>query len=258
MYAGGDAAEQIVRMSMQGIEVTAKITGSAAKNIAILMYAILRQEKKTKGKKLLTNMLRSGKELTVFTVRKADLKEFTRNAKSYGVQYCVVKDRRNKDADAQVDVIVRTEDAGKINRIVEKFNLASIDTASIVTEIEKEKSGMKGSELQVTDEAADALTAELMGTPVNNEEIPLNPQQAKTEKSPPSEPISEPQEHITEGTTNEPNRKSIKKELKKIKEQRKKTDNPKDRKENVRSQDNRSTQSGTQIRKPKKKNRKER
>ena len=67
MNTGGEAAEQIVRMSLEGFEVAAKITGAGAKNIAILLYSILKEEKKTKGKARLTNMLRSGKELKVFT-----------------------------------------------------------------------------------------------------------------------------------------------------------------------------------------------
>ena len=36
-------------------------------------------------------------------------------------------------------MIARAEDASKISRIVERFNLASVDTASIVTEVEKSK-----------------------------------------------------------------------------------------------------------------------
>ena len=35
MNTGGEAAEQIVRMSLEGFEVAAKITGAGAKNIAI-------------------------------------------------------------------------------------------------------------------------------------------------------------------------------------------------------------------------------
>lgn len=50
MNTGGEAAEQIVRMSLEGFEVAAKITGAGAKNIAILLYSILKEEKKTKGK----------------------------------------------------------------------------------------------------------------------------------------------------------------------------------------------------------------
>ena len=134
MNTSGDAAEQIVRMSLEGFEVAAKITGAGAKNIAVLLYAILKEEKKTKGKARLTKMLRSGKELKVFTVRQSDLKKFTQEAKKYGVLYCVLTDRQNKDPNAEVDVIARAEDASKINRIKERFDLAAVDTAFILNE----------------------------------------------------------------------------------------------------------------------------
>ena len=129
MNTGGEAAEQIVRMSLEGFEVAAKITGAGAKNIAVLLYSILKEEKKTKGKARLTNMLRSGKELKVFTVKNGDLKKFTQEAKKYGVLYCVLADRGNKDPNAEVDVIARAEDASKISRIAERFKLASEATA---------------------------------------------------------------------------------------------------------------------------------
>lgn len=37
MTNSGDAAEQVVRLSVEGFEVAARLTGSAAKNIAILL-----------------------------------------------------------------------------------------------------------------------------------------------------------------------------------------------------------------------------
>lgn len=51
MNTGGEAAEQIVRMSLEGFEVVAKITGAGAKNIAILLYSILKEEKKKRQSK---------------------------------------------------------------------------------------------------------------------------------------------------------------------------------------------------------------
>ena len=119
MSYSGDAAEQVVRMSLEGAEVAAKITGAGAKQVAVLLYAILREQKKTKGKTRLTNMLRSGKELKVFAVKDTDLKQFCEASKKYGVLYCVLKDR-NAD-DGITDVMVRAEDASKINRIFERM-----------------------------------------------------------------------------------------------------------------------------------------
>lgn len=243
MNTGGEAAEQIVRMSLEGFEVAARITGAGAKNIAILLYSILKEEQKTKGKARLTNMLRSGKELKVFTVKSGDLKKFTQEAKKYGVLYCVLADRGNKDPNAEVDVIARAEDASKISRIVERFSLASVDTASIVTEAEKSK-GEKGKakdaktadakdagaednqpepDIGVEEKAEkDRLMDALMGKPLQKEENVPNPSVAKTEKSPLSEPTLKQQRKPAEGTTMAKTEKpSVREELRKIKESRK-------------------------------------
>lgn len=225
MNTGGEAAEQIVRMSLEGFEVAAKITGAGAKNIAILLYSILKEEKKTKGKARLTSMLRSGKELKVFTVKSGDLKKFTQEAKKYGVLYCVLTDRKNKDPNAEVDVIARAEDASKISRIVERFNLASVDTASIVTEAEKSKDAKDGQsepDIGMQEKAEkDKLLDELMGKPVQKEENAPNPSVAKTEKSPQSEPTSEQLKKSAEGATMTKEKPSVREELRKIKESRK-------------------------------------
>ena len=241
MNTGGEAAEQIVRMSLEGFEVAAKITGAGAKNIAILLYSILKEEQKTKGKAKLTNMLRSGKELKVFTVKSGDLKKFTQEAKKYGVLYCVLADRKNKDPNAEVDVIARAEDASKISRIVERFNLASVDTASIVNEAEKSK-GAKGKtknaktagekdagaengqpDIGVQEKAEkDRLMDALMGKPMQKEENAPNPSLAKTEKSPLSEPTLKQQRKSAEGATmTKAEKPSVREELRKIKEGRK-------------------------------------
>ena len=241
MNTGGEAAEQIVRMSLEGFEVAAKIMGAGAKNIAILLYSILKEEQKTKGKARLTNMLRSGKELKVFTVKSGDLKKFTQEAKKYGVLYCVLADRGNKDPNAEVDVIARAEDASKISRIVERFSLASVDTASIVTEAEKSKGekakadktadvkdadakdGQPEPDVGVEEKAEkDKLMDALMGKPMQKEENAPNPSVAKTEKSPLSEPTLKQQRKPAEGATMAKAEKpSVREELRKIKESRK-------------------------------------
>lgn len=198
MNTGGEAAEQIVRMSLEGFEVAAKITGAGAKNIAILLYSILKEEKKTKGKARLTSMLRSGKELKVFTVKSGDLKKFTQEAKKYGVLYCVLTDRKNKDPNAEVDVIARAEKS------------------------KDAKDGQPEPDIGVQEKAEkDKLLDELMGKPVQKEENAPNPSVAKTEKSPQSEPTSEQPKKSAEGATMTKEKPSVREELRKIKESRK-------------------------------------
>ena len=48
MNNSGDAAEQVVRFSLEGTEVALKLTGSAAKNIAAAIYAVLKNRDKNK------------------------------------------------------------------------------------------------------------------------------------------------------------------------------------------------------------------
>ena len=111
MNSSGDAAEQVVRLSLEGTEVALRLTGSAAKNIAAALYTILKNRDKTKtaGRQRLTAMLKSGKELKVFTLPEEHLKQFTVEAKRYGVVYCALRGKE-PSADGLVDIMVRAED----------------------------------------------------------------------------------------------------------------------------------------------------
>ena len=174
MSYSGDAAEQVVRMSLEGTEVAVKLAGSGAKQLAILLYAILREQTKTKGKTRLTNMLRSGKELKVFAVKDADLKQFCREAKKYGVLYCVLKDR---DAtDGITDIMVRAEDASKVNRIFERFELSTVDMASVKQEIERDRAEKAGEDIPAPEQDTDAFLDELLAPPPEQEGQPSAPE----------------------------------------------------------------------------------
>ena len=237
MNMSGDAAEQVVRLSLEGTEVALKLTGSAAKNIAAMLYAVLKNmdKNKTKGRQRLTAMLKSGKELKVFTVSEEHLKPFAAEAKRYGVVYCALRGK-GKSADGMVDVMVRAEDASKINRIVERFKLAAVDTISIKQDIEKskaEKTAAPSAPEQAQPDKAedDRLLDDLMGAPVRKEEnAPPNPEAGNTaffqkaaEKSRPSEPTSKKQSRTAEGTAKSPEeRPSVREELREIRENRQK------------------------------------
>lgn len=234
MNSGADAADQIVNMSLKGIEVMAKISGVGAKNLATYLYAVLKGQKKTKGKIRLEGLLRSGKELKVFAVRNEDLKKFCQEAKRYGVLYCALRDKN--DTDGMCDIMVRAEDASKINRIVERFKLATVDTASIKNEIEKSRTARQkentphkeGPDEKAPPEkgtpaekSADDFLHELMAKPDRPEPVKEqpdnpNPTTATAEKPLPSEPTYERSGKAAEGAI-EPPRRSVREELREIK-----------------------------------------
>ena len=222
MNTAGDAAEQIVKMSLNGVEVAAKITGTGAKELAMMIYAILKDQKKTKGKTRLTNMLRSEKPLKVFAVKDSELELFCKEAKKYGVLYCVLKD---KDAnDGLTDIMVRAEDASKINRIFERFKLATVDVGEVRSEIERQRQEQaqqkKDGEIPTpertqSEERTDAFLDQLMAKPPNApEQQNENPTDGRVAKSRQSEPTSATREGPTRGT-HDP-RPSVREELKQI------------------------------------------
>lgn len=182
MNQSSDAAEQIVRMSLEGFEVAAKVTGSGAKNIAVLLYTIMKNKEQTSGKSKLSSMLKSGKPLTIFTIKKDDLAKFQQEAKRYGILYCALVDKKDKSKDGIVDIVVRKEDSSRINRIVERFKFAEFNKAEIISSIEKNRESVnKGKEQNPKSRVK------------KKEDNSLNPHLAKTEKSPLSKPFSEVQ-----------------------------------------------------------------
>lgn len=197
MNYGGDAAEQVVRMSLEGVEVAARITGTGAKNIAILLAAVLKEEQKTKGKARLTNMLKSGKELKVYTIQNQDLKKFSEEAKRYGVLYCVLKDKNDKSDTAVVDVIARAEDASKIQRITERFQLATVDTATVMGGVRDRDAMFPARQTPVKERLGIEKNAEPEMTAGDGAK--RDPSPAKTEKGPLSEPDSK-QENRSNGS----------------------------------------------------------
>ena len=171
MYNSGDAAEQVVRMSLEGAEVALKITGAAAKNLAAALYTVLKDQKKTKGKARIEAMLREKRPLKVYTIKKEDAPEFAKQAKGYGILYAPIPVRKEDDT---IDILVFQDDAARANRIVEKFNLTVVDTASIKEDIEKSREE-RGSEPETPEKAApeksedDKLLDELMEKPAQKE-----------------------------------------------------------------------------------------
>ncbi len=157
-----DTADQMMKMTLEGIQVAAEVGlkagGMAARSLAVTLYAILKDNKKVKGKTNLNNLLKSDKELKVFAIHHSDLKKFCEEAKHYGVLYSVLKEKNNTDG--IVDIMVKAEDASKISRMVDKFDLATIDTKAIRESVLSQQSIDDAKPL--SDEEHDALLSKLM------------------------------------------------------------------------------------------------
>lgn len=224
MNSSSDAAESIIRISLQGMEVATRITGTGAKHLAVLMYTILKDSKQTRGKTNLINMIKSGKEVKLFGIKKEDLKQFTKEAKRYGVLFTAIVDKNDKSKNGMVDLMVRAEDASKINRIVERFKLKSegINIKNVIekNEIDKmiKEAVEKGVEVKSVEER---LVDDILKKPIKKEANDIsNPQLAKTEKSPLSKPLLKSKNKCEEGIR--VSKPSVKETLSQIKNEQEK------------------------------------
>ena len=229
MNTGGDAAEQMVRFYLEGVEVACRISGKGAEHFIGLLLNVLKNKEQTRGKARLNSMLKSGKNLSVFTIQKKDLAKFAKEAKSYGVLYSALINRQNKNLDGMVDIMVREEDASKIDRIVERFKLTTSNPVKVKTEVQKtlkkelEKihneqklNEPESRNINVqTKNIQDIAQEKQEKAPMQKEEN-INFNMAKTDQS----PLSEPYSLKSEGKTKKINdRKSVKKELSEIKQE---------------------------------------
>jgi hypothetical protein len=110
------------------------------------------------------------------------------------------------------DAYVRTEDAAKINRIVERLEYGRFDETGVVVEAERDlegrsaeaaASGRDAADRGVERKDAEALLGEILGDQKEKGEAQTNPTAARTEGPSPSEPSSKRDGHPQDRTTAE-------------------------------------------------------
>ena len=130
--------------------------------------------------------------------------------------------------DGHTDVFVRAEDASKINRIFDRFGIATADIGSARTEIVKAKEEQKNADIPVPDRSTTEkdkeeafLDALLTPAPNKEEAQTQNPTQGPAAKSRPSEPTSNQREKTVRGISDptERSRPSVRQEMKEIREE---------------------------------------
>ncbi|MCR4609900.1 MAG: PcfB family protein [Eubacterium sp.] len=145
MYNGTNESDQVVRLVLSGSVFMLRVSGQASMELLKFIAAAASDESKATGKVRLKSLLQSGSELKVFTLQGDDrFDAFKEAAKDYGVKYSVVK-RNADDKNAGIyDIMVKAEDASKINRIIEKYSLVEISASVQASEGGKENERENG------------------------------------------------------------------------------------------------------------------
>jgi hypothetical protein len=211
MNHSGDAAEQIVHISLEGVDYALRIAGAGAKNIAAFLLAAFKSDGtdgkiKLKGKERLANMLKSGRETKIFALKNSDLKQFAIEAKRYGVTYCVLKDKTDAP-DSTVEIMVTDTDASKISRIMDRLEFAAVDLATLESAPAEREAPDRDDTDKLLDQLLDEDGSAKIDTPEADKAMEAaeqrelqNPTGAGRTKNLPSEPRSEMPSPFAEGT----------------------------------------------------------
>lgn len=133
MLNGSDAADQVVKYTLEGTEAALKLSGLAAKNVAAYLIAVLNENKMTRGRAGIERMLREGKPIKLFQIPTEQLKAFARESRKYGFLFYALLDKRTPAP--QTDIMVFAKDAARVNRVLDKLSLAAVDSGAIESEI---------------------------------------------------------------------------------------------------------------------------
>ena len=119
----GDAADEVVRIMLNGTEVAVRLAGSGVKNLAALLIAWSKKEKKPYGKTNMMRLLKSGDELQVISLDKEQYTKFKTLAKKK-VLYAPFLN--TKEQDGKVEVVISSKSIPLVNYILKKIGYGDV------------------------------------------------------------------------------------------------------------------------------------
>lgn len=120
---GEDLANVAAQAMKDTVDKTAEVTAKATGNIAkMLLEMILNRLKQTKekdklGKTNLEEILKSGQEVKMVEMNKADIKDFAKLSKEYGIQFAVIG-KKSKDVKS---IMFKASDVERVQKALEKL-----------------------------------------------------------------------------------------------------------------------------------------
>ena len=125
---GGDVAEQMVRILLNGTETVVRISGEGARHIAAFLMAWAQQDHSRDmaryGRTSMVRLLKSGQELQVFRMKPEEYTAFKPQAKQYRLLYSALRNKQGKDG--LIDLVVRADEIPRVNHIFERIGYGSV------------------------------------------------------------------------------------------------------------------------------------
>ena len=119
MAVSGEAADLVMKEGVQISEEAIKLLARGAKNLAALLYALAKDQKKLYGKVSMNRLLSEQRPIEVLPLRTEDFDEFKRRAKKVGLLFAAVEDKKG-DA-PYLDVLTNIDHLSQANYILEQM-----------------------------------------------------------------------------------------------------------------------------------------
>ena len=118
MDVSAEAADVVVRESLQATEAAAKLTLEGVKNVAALLLAIAKQDMKVVGQTTAKRLARDPAPAVVIPIKAEDKVKFQKLAKEFGVLYFFAQKKGNDNG--MLNVVSNENYAALLNAIMQQ------------------------------------------------------------------------------------------------------------------------------------------
>ena len=119
MDVSAEAADVVVRESLQATEAAAKLTLEGMKNVAALLLAIAKQDMKVVGQTTAKRLARDPAPAVVIPIKAEDKAKFQKLAKEFGVFYFFAQKKGNDNG--MLNVVSNENYAALLNAIMQQL-----------------------------------------------------------------------------------------------------------------------------------------
>ena len=127
MEVSGEAADLVMKEGVQISEEAIKLLARGAKNLAALLYALAKDQKKLYGKVNMNRLLSEQRPIEVLPLRTEDFDEFKRRAKKVGLLFSTILDK--KDDAPYLEILTNIDHLSQANYILEQMGYQPKQTA---------------------------------------------------------------------------------------------------------------------------------
>ena len=119
MEVSGEAADLVMKEGVQISEEAINLLARGAKNLAALLYALAKDQKKLYGKVNMNRLLSEQRPIEVLPLRTEDFDEFKRRAKKVGLLFSTILDKKGDEP--YLEILTNIDHLSQANYILEQM-----------------------------------------------------------------------------------------------------------------------------------------